>query len=479
MSATPPLDAAPPATPHDPHQLEKVLGLFSVVAIVVGEVIGSGIFFKPQPIALATGGFVGLILGLWVICGLVNLCGALSMAELSSMFPHAGGTYVFLRETYGRLWSFLWVWAEFWVIRTAAIAALAVYSSVEIEGILKHVNPDYAGGHQKSIAIGAIVLLGTINILGTRLGNGVQNVATIIKVASVAFLAVLPFIAIGAEPFELGTLMPDRVDQSLLVGIGVAIAAIMWAYDGWGNVTVIAEEVHNPQRNVPIALIVGVLILIVLYTGANLAYHLTLPSSEIAQLTGTATATVVCERLLPDFGARLVQAMILVSVFGALNVNVMVGPRVLFAVARDHGFLRPFSRVHPQTRTPALAIGCMSAWACALILLGGLSWDPKVQLFDILTEWTVFGGSIFYFSAVAGVFLLRWSRPDAERPYRTWGYPIVPAVFLAFYVFLLGSMFMARPLDRLIGIGLIATGAIVYYRWGQRAVAANDTTGPA
>ena len=127
MSATPPLNALPPDAPHDPHQLEKVLGLFSVVAIVVGEVIGSGIFFKPQPIALDTDGFVGLILGLWVVCGLVNLCGALAMAELSSMFPHAGGTYVFLRETYGRLWSFLWVWAEFWVIRTAAIAALAVY----------------------------------------------------------------------------------------------------------------------------------------------------------------------------------------------------------------------------------------------------------------------------------------------------------------------------------------------------------------
>jgi amino acid transporter len=211
--------------------------------------------------------------------------------------------------------------------------------------------------------------------------------------------------------------------------------------------------------------------LILLYTGANLAYHLTLPSSEIMRIPNAAAGA--CERLFPDLGARLVQAMILVSVFGALNVNVMVGPRVLFAVARDHAFLRGFSRIHPQTRTPALAIAGMSAWSSALILMGGLSWDPNVQLFDILTEWTVFGGSIFYFSAVVAVFILRWRRPDAERPYRTWGYPMVPAVFLAFYVFLLVTMYWARPVDRMIGLGLIASGAIVYFLWGERSAAAH------
>ena len=451
----------PQPTDLDPHRLDKVLGLFSVVAIVIGEVIGSGIFFKPQVVADKTGGYVGLILALWIVCGLVNLCGALSMAELSGMFPHAGGTYVFLRETYGRLWSFLWVWAEFWVIRTAAIAALAVYTAVALKESLRHTNWEgawrFAEEHEKLVAVGTIVLLGTINIAGTRWGNRVQNVATIIKIASVVFLAILPFIAVRAEPIELGALWPGSVSVERVVLVGAAVAAIMWAYDGWGNVTVIAEEVHDAQRNVPRALIVGVVALIVLYAGANLAYHLTLPSSEIAQLQNPAAG--VCERLLPNVGARLVQAMILVSVFGALNVNVLVGPRVLFAVARDQSFLRPLSRVHPATRTPAIAIACMCAWACALILLGGLSWDPKMQLFDILTLWTVFGGSIFYFSAVVGVFILRWRRPDTPRPYRTWGYPIVPAVFLAFYVFLLVTMFLDQPRDRLIGIGLIATGA--------------------
>jgi basic amino acid/polyamine antiporter, APA family len=438
-----------------------------VVAIVVGEVIGSGIFYKPQQIAQATQGYVGLILSLWVLCGLVNLCGALTMAELAAMFPHAGGTYVFLRETYGRLWSFLWAWAEFWVIRTGAIAALAVYTAVTLENILADLKVDFMVGHRKAVAVSAIALLAVINILGTRLGGGLLNVATVIKAGFVAFLAVLPFIAIRSEPFDLGTLWPSSVEGNLVVGIGTALAAIMWAYDGWGNLTVVAEEVHDSQRNVPRALIAGVLILIVLYTSANLAYHLTLSSSEIAATVCPAIA--VCERLLPNFGARLMQAMLLVSLFGALNANVLVGPRVLFAVARDHRFLARFARIHPTTGTPAWSIACMSAWACSLILLDGLNQDPTRPLYDVLPEWTVFGGSIFYFSAVVGVFVLRFRRPDALRPYRTWGYPVVPAVFIGFYIFLLASMYWAQPADRLIGLGLISLGAIAYFAVADRS----------
>jgi APA family basic amino acid/polyamine antiporter len=449
------------------HQLVRVLGLFSVVAIVVGEVIGSGIFYMPSQVAKSTEGYVGLILALWVLCGLMNLCGALTMAELSAMFPHAGGTYVFLRETYGRLWSFLWGWAEFWVIRTGAIAALATILAVSVEQILLDWDFKFAKDQQKPIAVATIALLGAINILGTRWGGTLQNIATVIKAAFVAILAALPFIAIRSEPFDLGAIWPPAVDHNLVIGIGAALSAIMWAYDGWGNVTVVAEEVHDPQRNVPRALISGVLILIVLYTSANLAYHLTLPSSEIA--SAVCPAIAVCERLLPNFGAKLMQVMIMVSVFGALNVNILVGPRVLFAMARDHRFLARFSRVHPATRTPAWAIAGMCAWSSALILMGGLSWDPNKSLFVILTEWTVFGGSIFYFSAVLAVFILRFRRPDIERPYRTWGYPVVPAVFLAFYVFFLVSMYRAGPIDRLIGIGLISVGAVVYFAVGDKS----------
>jgi amino acid transporter len=475
-----------------PLELEKVLGFYSVVFIVVGQVIGSGIFFKPQVVAQQTGGFVGLILTLWILCGLVNLCGALSMGELGAMFPKAGGTYVFLRETYGPLWSFLWAWAEFWVIRTGAIAALAAYFAVSLENVLypstsgSPAGIDLSGagssGLQKAIAVAAIAGLGVISILRTSWAGAVQNAATLVKGGFVAFLAVLPFIALGNEPVEMGPLFPSSLDGGAVLGIGAAVAAIMWAYDGWGNVTVVAEEIHNPQRNLPAGLIVGVLLLIALYTGANLAYHLTLPSSVIAAPENACPAIPVCEHLLPSFGAKLMRAMIMVSVFGALSSNVLVGPRVLFAVARDHAFLGPFSRIHPDTRTPAWAIAGMCGWACALILMGGLSWDPKAQLFNLMSEWTVFGGSIFYFSAVVAVIVLRIRRPHAVRPYRTWGYPLVPLIFLAFYAFLLVTMLMENFGHRMVGLGLISIGAIVYYAFAKRTplqpIAASDEPGP-
>ena len=478
------------AKPH--HELEKVLGFYSVVAIVVGQVIGSGIFFKPQVVAQSTGGFVGLILLLWVACGLVNLCGALTMGELGAMFPRAGGTYVFLHETYGPMWSFLWAWAEFWVIRTGAIAALAAYFAVALENVLfpgaggSPAGLDLAGagstGTQKIIAVSVIAGLGVISILRTVWAGAVQNVATIIKAGFVAFLAVLPFIALRNETVEIGPLWPQTYGGGTVLGIGAAVAAIMWAYDGWGNVTVVAEEIHNPQRNLPWGLVSGVVILIALYAGANLAYHLTLPSSVIAAPDNVCPAIPVAERLLPSFGAKLMRAMIMVSVFGALSSNVLVGPRVLFAVARDHPFLGPFSRIHPVTRTPAWAIAGMCGWACGLILLGGLSWDPNAQLFNLMSEWTVFGGSIFYFLAVAAVIVLRVRRPDAVRPYRAWGYPLVPLVFLAFYAFLLVTMLLENPGHRLVGLGLISVGAIVYFAFARRTpdtpVPAAGETGP-
>lgn len=474
--------ASPSSDPHPAPkrhlELAKVLGFYSVVAIVIGQVIGSGIFFKPQVVAQQTGGFVGLILALWIICGLVNLCGALTMGELGAMFPRAGGTYVFLQEAYGPLWSFLWAWAEFWVIRTGAIAALAAYFALALENVLypsptgSPAGMDLAGAgsstSQKTIAVSVIAVLGVISILRTTWAGAVQNVATVIKAGFVLFLAVLPFIALRSDTVDPGQLFPHTVDGGMVLGIGAAVAAIMWAYDGWGNVTVVAEEIKHPQRNLPMGLIAGVVILIALYTGANLAYHLTLPSSVIAAPQNTCPAIPVCERLLPGFGAKLMRSMIMVSVFGALSSNVLVGPRVLFAVARDHPFLRRFSRIHPTTGTPAWAIAGMCAWAIALILMGGLSWDPDAQLFNLMSEWTVFGGSIFYFAAVVAVFVLRVRRPHAERPYRTWGYPVVPLIFLAFYAFLLITMLWENPGHRLVGLGLISIGAVVYFVFADR-----------
>ena len=238
-------------------RLTPVLGLFSAITIVVGEMIGAGIFLKPATVDETIGGYVGLILLLWVVCGLVNLCGALALAELVAMFPQEGGTYVFLRETYGRGWSFLWCWTEFWVIRSGAIAALAAYGARAVwseQATLAlgwSIAPEHLVLSRKGVAIGLIVLLGGVNVAGTLWGGRVQNVMTTIKVAFILFLAMLPWLALRANNVEWQSPWPDSINQSLLARIGVALAAIMWAYDGWGNVTVLAEETRDPERTIP------------------------------------------------------------------------------------------------------------------------------------------------------------------------------------------------------------------------------------
>ncbi len=458
---------------HDAHPADRtslrlvpVLGLFTAITITVGEVIGSGIFFKPKPVAEATGGHVGLILSLWVLCGIVNLCGALSLAELSAMMPHAGGCYVFLRETYGRLWAFLWAWAEFWVIRTGAIAALATAMAMSIENLYQlagRATPLAAGWpFQTTVAAITIVVLAAINVVGARWGGRVQDLTTVLKVAFLMFLAALPFWGAAQRAVDPTPLWPDFSERSLWAGLGAALAGIMWAYDGWGGLTVVAEEIHNPQRNVPRALIIGLVLLVVLYTGANVGYHRTLTSAEIA--ASDTPAADVAEKLLPGWGRWLVLWALVVSTFGALNSNILIGPRVTYAMARDLTRLRWLDRVDPRTGTPAVAIVAIAGWAVALLVFSRISPHPEKRLYDVLTDYAIFGGSVFYFLSVLAVFVLRWRQPDAPRPYRAWGYPWTPLLFSVFYVGLLGLMFWSNTSESLTGLGFIGLGVVVH-RW--------------
>jgi len=452
-------------------RLKQNLGLFTAITIVVGGVIGSGIFLKPSQVAQATDGYVGLILGLWVVCGLVSLCGALAMAELSAMFPRAGGSYVFLNEAYGPLWGFLWAWAEFCVMRSGAIASLAAAMAIGINRIAQTAGYEVSTSGDLAIAITSVVGLAVVNIIGTRWGGFVQNITTVIKAAFVAFLAVLPFVAIGSQSVDMSPLWPDAVRVGLLIGIGKALSGIMWAYDGWAQLPVIAEEVRNPERNVPKALLIGLTLLIVLYTSANLAYHLTLPSSVIADANNKSpTAVMVADKLMPNFGAKLTLSMLVVSVFGALNASILTGPRVLFAAARDHRALGPLRSVSPRFGTPAVAIAALSGWAI-LLMVGGLLYKTVCvdmwgfadkRLYDVLTDYCIFGASVFYLASVVAVFVLRKSRPDAVRPYKALGYPYLPALFVVSYVAILISMFIASWIESLVGLGLIGVGAVVY-----------------
>ncbi len=279
------MPAPPPENLHET-PLAPSLGRLSALAIVVGAVIGSGIFIIPNTVADQTGGHLGLILGLWLACGLVSLCGALTLAELASMLPKAGGTYIYLREAYGRPVAFLWGWAEFWVIRSGGIAALAAGMMISLRFLVL----DLTGVQlsRTSEACGAavvILLLGIINGLGTHFGGLVQQVTTYFKVGFVALLAALPLLALAGEPVQQASWLPpaQAVEQSAFwLGIGGALFAIMWAYDGWGNLGVVAEDLHEPSRTIPVALIGGVIALTVLYTLVNLAYHLTWSATQIA-----------------------------------------------------------------------------------------------------------------------------------------------------------------------------------------------------
>jgi APA family basic amino acid/polyamine antiporter len=462
--------------------LRPALGTFTALTIVVGGVIGSGIFFKPGVVVAHCGGDRTLALWLWVVCGLVNLCGALSQAELAAMFPHAGGSYVFLREAYGRAWAFAWAWAEFWVVRTGAIAALAVALTMSIKEILASAGWSFDHAEwrwiEKLSAIGVIALLAAVNIAGVVWGGRTQNVTTILKVLFIVALVVLPFLPAAANhaPLNGQEIAADAAptpNGDLWLGIGAALAAVMWTYDGWGNLTVVAEEVRSPERAVPLALAGGMVIVIALYVAVNVGLFHAASDRELAE--AAIPAAVVFDRAFGPDGRNLLYAMLIVSVFGALNQNILTGPRVLLAAGRDYGSLAALRRIDPRTGTPAVAIAGLSAWAAVLVLFGDAGIGSEMiagnrRLFDVLTDYCIFGGSIFYLLAVLAVFVLRIRRPEAARPFRTPIYPFVPAVFVMFYVGLLVSMAVANPRESAAGLAFVSVGVAVAVALGRTSL---------
>jgi APA family basic amino acid/polyamine antiporter len=461
--------------------LRPALGTFTALTIVVGGVIGSGIFFKPATIAQNLGDHRTLALSLWVACGLINLCGALAQAELAAMFPHAGGSYVFLREAYGRAWALAWAWAEFWVVRTGAIAALAVAMTMSARGLIAGAGWAFDDVEwrwiEKLIAVAVIIVLAGVNIAGVAWGGWMQNVTTVLKVGFILALVVLPFVALGMNDPKTAIAASTGAplaEVSFWAGIGAALSAMMWTYDGWGNLTVVAEEVKSPERAVPIALSGGLVVVILLYVGVNLGLFYVASDHEIA--AELIPAGIMFERAFGESGEHLLSVMLLISVFGALNQNILTGPRVLFAAGRDYRSLGVLKRIDPRTQTPAVAIAALSAWACVLVLFGdaGISaakLSEGRRLFDVLTDYCIFGGSIFYLLAVFAVFVLRVKRPDAVRPYRTPFYPYVPAAFVAFYLWLLAMMAVANPREAVAGLSFVAVGlavALLLNRHGEK-----------
>jgi APA family basic amino acid/polyamine antiporter len=496
--------------------LVRALGPLMATAIVVGTIIGSGIFKKPQAVAANVPDFTTVAL-VWVLGGVLALLGGLALAEIAVLYPKAGGNYVFLREGYGRLAGFLWGWVEFWIIRAGSLAALATIFSESLHDILKNPAFQRAAGlnlgspplgpwQLQGLTVAVILGLALVNVRGVRWGGGLQFLITTVKVGSLLAIMVLPFLAWSlAWPVEprvspefVGLFIPAPINGGLadvpwwalhtvaensppasfdLRLVGTALLGVLWAYHGWMNIAPVAEEVSNPRRNIPLALLAGIGIIIFVYLGANLAYHLVIPQYQMTTLTNTTVATDFSLRLLGPIGAAAASAAVMCSVFGALNGNLLVGPRVLFAMGED-GLAPPsLGAVHPRYRTPALAILVMGGWASLLVLgvavLTRLGWlASRKSPFDVLTDFAMFGAIIFETMAVATIFVFRRRMPHAERPYRCWGYPVVPALYVLLMVPVVVNTFISQRFEALIGVAFIALGAAVYpivsARWGGR-----------
>jgi basic amino acid/polyamine antiporter, APA family len=396
------------------------------------------------------------------------LMGALCLAELGAMLPKAGGLYVYLREAYGRPVAFLFGWTDFLFSRPASIGALTVV----FVGMVTKVGRTHLDTWTEVAAESAVIAaLAWINILGAIWGGRVQALTTIAKALLLAGVALLPFVAaewlaIPLEPSNLAsTVTPTQ--HTLPAAFAAALLGVLWAYNGWESLGTVAEEIREPQRNIPRSLFGGLGILIVLYVGATVAYHLALPMNELAA-AGDHGAERMCEVLLGSRGALLMTVGIMLSTFGGINSNMLLGPRVSFAMGRDKVFFRSLGWVHAAYRTPAFAIFVQAAMAVALVigslvLVQTFQWQRSV--FDVLTDYVVFASSIFYVLSVIAVIILRRTRPDLPRPYRTLGYPVVPVVYTLFYCWFLFEVYRYNPGQANIGLGLIALGIPVYFGW--------------
>jgi amino acid transporter len=407
-----------------PSALPRRLGLWSAVAVVIGTTIGSGIFRSPASIATRLPGPLPL-LTVWVVGGALALCGALTLAEVAGAFPHTGGIYVFLREGWGRLVAFLFGWAELVIIRAAALGAISITFAEYFLRVLGY-NPTIApyDTYAHYIAALAIVVMAGVNIVGLRFSSWVQNITTVAKYVGL-LLIVLVALALGF-PRTGGHFTPAAPAGSFTTSaFGLALVSVLWAYDGWADLSFISGEVKDPRRNMPRALIIGALAIIAIYLLANVGYLAIMPVNEIAQ--SKLVAADVAQRLIGAGGVVFVSSTVMLSTFGTLNGSILTSPRIWFAMANDGLLFRRVASVHPRFQTPYVAIALAAALGAGFVLL---------RTFEQLADQFVTAIIPFYALGVASVYVFR-RRADYNPPFRTPGYPVVPALFVLATIYLL------------------------------------------
>jgi APA family basic amino acid/polyamine antiporter len=444
-----------PAAPTS--DLKRELGLFDAVMINAGTMIASAIFIVPATVAAAVQG-TALVTLVWVVGGIVSLLGALSIAELAAAYPEAGGQYAYLREAYGTVWAFLYGWANFAVINTASIAAIAVGFARYI-GFFFHT--PLAETAVRAIAIASIVALTLLNCRGVRLGATTQNILTILKIGALGALIVTSFILPAGSTSHVRPFWPSGGVGRLIGPFGVAMVAVLWAYDGWIETTYVGSEIVDPGRNLPRSIILSTLIVIALYVLASVAYAYVLSPAGMA--SSTLVASDVARATMGGVGATFVVVAILISTLGANNGIILTAARIPYAMARGGMFFRSQGVVHPQYGTPAVALVTQGVVASILTAFG---------TYDQLFTYVVFAQFVFYALSASAVIRLRQKAPQVPRPYRTWGYPVTPIVFIAFAVWLVYNTIVETPKDSAIGAGIILLGLPGYYYWRRAGAGA-------
>ncbi|WP_263383093.1 APC family permease [Granulicella arctica] len=471
-----------------PRLLKRQLGFFDASMIVVGVMIGSGIFIVPANMARVLGS-PGWLLLAWVFAGVLTVSAAISFGELSSMMPGAGGMYLYLSEAYSPLWGFLYGWTFFTVIQTGSIAAVAV-AFARFSGVLfpwiseAHylVHPIGLSAHYaislstaQMVALGVILMLTGTNALGLKYGKWVQNLFTVAKIAALAALIIAGF-TIGRSAAAVhqnfahlfahrsGSNVPEVAGAiGLLVALCVAQSGSLFSADSWHNVTFAAEEVRDPRKVLPRALILGSVLVIALYLAANIAYLSTLSFAEIQGAAHDRVATAMLEKIFPSVGGRLMALAIMISTFGCINSLILAGARAYYAMARDGLFLPAAAKLN-RANVPGASLGMQAVWAGLLVLLTTYSAKAGYgNLYSDLLDYVISAALIFYILTIAAVVVLRWKKPEAERPYRTFGYPVTPIIYVVGASAILVCLFVFRPATTWPGLAIVASGAPVYF----------------
>lgn len=481
------------STSVDKHTLIRGLGLAAAASVIIGNVIGTGVFLKARVMTCNVGS-PNWVVAAWIAAGLLSLAGALTYAELTAMKPHAAGPYVFLRDSYGRLSSFLFGWMQMFIARTGSQAGVAVVFAIALN--------DYLGGALKQIlfqtsvagysyeitslqliAVVVIAIFTTLNCLSVSLSGQIATALTTIKIGLVILVGLGAFIFVTGGTFDNFSLMDTggtcegvaesvrfgSAEYTFLAGFGAAMLGALWGYDGWDNLSFVAGEVKDPKRNIPLAIIGSVLLIIVLYVTVHIAYYYVLDPTAIASVSkDSSVAMVVVSRFFggdlasfaTGFAVAIFTVGLMLSSLGTLHTSILSASRIPYAMANDGLMLKQFKKVSVNA-VPINGVLFQGVWASVLALSGS---------FDTLTDYVIFGSWIFYALITSSIFVFRRKYPDMERPYRAWGYPVVPIVFLFVAGWLLVSTLINNPTQSVTGLFLIILGLPVYYFLNRKSV---------